>query len=155
MAPRYVKPYVKPGKNDAAEAQAICEAATRPTMRLVEIKTAEQQSVPMLHRTRQLLVRQRTTSINSQPVHLAELGIVAGVGRNRVESLLMVIDDGDDCRRRPARPGGPQEPPMRAPPPGSMIGPSAGARCMSTGNPIFLALGSAYDESRRAPRRLR
>jgi transposase len=102
MAPRYVKPYVKRGKNDAADAEAICEAVTRPTMRFVEIKTAEQQSVLMLHRTRQLFVRQRTTLINSLRAHLAELGIVAGVGRNGVERLLKVIDDGDDDRVPPA-----------------------------------------------------
>ena len=61
MPPRYVKPYVKRNKNDAADAEAICEAVTRPTMRFVPIKTCEQQSVLMLHRTRQLFVRQRTT----------------------------------------------------------------------------------------------
>ncbi|MBZ0214974.1 MAG: IS110 family transposase, partial [Fimbriimonadaceae bacterium] len=61
MPPRYVKPYVKRNKNDAADAEAICEAVTRPTMRFVPIKTPQQQSVLMLHRTRQLFVRQRTT----------------------------------------------------------------------------------------------
>ncbi len=65
MAPRYVKPYVKRNKNDAADAEAICEAVRRPTMRFVPIKTPEQQSVLMLHRTRELFVRQRTALINA------------------------------------------------------------------------------------------
>ncbi len=69
MAPRYVKPYVKRNKNDMADAEAICEAVTRPTMRFVEIKTREQQSVLMLHRTRQLFVRQRTALINALRAH--------------------------------------------------------------------------------------
>jgi transposase len=101
MPPRYVKPYVKRGKNDAADAEAVCEAVTRPTMRFVEIKTPEQQSVLMLHRTRQLFVRQRTTLINALRAHLAEFGIVAGVGRNGLERLLKVIEDNDDDRVPP------------------------------------------------------
>jgi transposase len=88
MPARYVKPYVKRNKNDAADAEAICEAVTRPTMRFVEIKTEEQQSVLMLHRTRQLFVRQRTTLIDAIRAHMAEFGIVAGIGRNGVERLL-------------------------------------------------------------------
>jgi transposase len=91
MPPRYVKPYVKRSKNDAADAEAICEAVTRPTMRFVPVKTVDQQSVLMLHRTRQLLIRQRTTLINSIRAHLAEFGIVAGIGRNGVEALLEVV----------------------------------------------------------------
>ena len=71
MPPRYVKPYVKRNKNDAADAEAICEAVQRPSMRFVPIKTPEQQSVLMLHRTRQLFVRQRTTLINAIRAHLA------------------------------------------------------------------------------------
>ena len=98
MPPRYVKPYVKRNKNDAADAEAICEAVQRPTMRFVPIKTPEQQSVLMLHRTRQLLVRQRTTLINAIRAHMAEFGIVAGVGRNGVEALLEVIAEGQDER---------------------------------------------------------
>ena len=102
MPARYVKAYVKRNKNDAADAEAICEAVTRPTMRFVAIKTAAEQSVLMLHRTRQLFVRQRTALINALRAHLAELGIVAGVGRNGLDKLLKVIaDDGDSaCRRR-------------------------------------------------------
>ena len=98
MPPKYVKPYVKRNKNDMADAEAIAEAVTRPTMRFVEIKTRDQQSVLMLHRTRQLFVRQRTSLINALRAHLAEFGIVAGVGRNGLERLLQVIEDGDDDR---------------------------------------------------------
>ncbi len=101
MPPRYVKPYVKRNKNDMADAEAICEAVRRPTMRFVEIKTPAQQSVLMLHRTRHLFVRQRTMLINALRAHLAEFGIVAGVGRNGLERLLKVIDDGEDDRVPP------------------------------------------------------
>jgi transposase len=102
MPPRYVKPYVKRNKNDAADAEAICEAVQRPTMRFVPIKTPEQQSVLMLHRTRQLFVRQRTTLINAIRAHMAEFGVVAGVGRNGVEKLLELITEGQDDRVPPA-----------------------------------------------------
>ena len=81
MPPRYVKPYVKRGKNDAADAEAICEAVQRPTMRFVPIKSPDQQSLLMVHRTRQLFVRQRTSLINAIRAHLAEFGIVAGIGK--------------------------------------------------------------------------
>jgi len=82
MPASYVKAYVKRGKNDAADAAAICEAVTRPSMRFVPIKTIEQQSALMLHRTRDLLVRQRTQLINAMRAHLAELGLVAAQGRD-------------------------------------------------------------------------
>jgi transposase len=98
MPARYVKPYVKRNKNDAADAEAICEAVTRPSMRFVPIKTPAQQSVLMLHRTRDLFVRQRTMLINALRAHLAEFGIVAGVGRNGLERLLEVIGDRQDER---------------------------------------------------------
>ena len=98
MPARYVKPYVKRNKNDAADAEAICEAVTRPTMRFVPIKTREQQSGLMQHRTRKLFVRQGTALINAMRAHLAEFGIVAGVGRNGVEKLVRLIDKGDDER---------------------------------------------------------
>ena len=98
MPARYVKPYVKRNKNDMADAEAICEAVTRPTMRFVEIKTPEQQSVLMLHRTRQLFVRQRTMLINAFRAHLAEFGIVAGIGRNGVEKLVEQVEAGEDDR---------------------------------------------------------
>ena len=98
MPPAYVKPYLKRQKNDAADAEAICEAVVRPNMRFVETKTAEQQSCLMLHRTRHLFVRQQNAVINSMRAHLAELGIVAPVGRNGVEELLDVVADPDDDR---------------------------------------------------------
>jgi transposase len=74
MPPAYVKPYVERQKNDAADAEAICEAVTRANMRFVETKTPEQQSGLMLHRTRHLLIRQQTSVINAIRAHLAELG---------------------------------------------------------------------------------
>jgi len=82
MPPAYVKPYLKRQKNDATDAEAVCEAVGRPNMRFVETKTAEQQSCLMLHRTRHLFVHQQNAVINSIRAHLAELGIVAPVGRN-------------------------------------------------------------------------
>jgi len=98
MPPRYVKPYVKRNKNDAADAEAICEAVRRPNMRFVPVKTPEQQSVLMLHRTRELFVRQRTSLTNAIRAHMAEFGIVAGIGRNGVEVLLKLITEGEDDR---------------------------------------------------------
>ncbi len=98
MPPAYVKPYIKRQKNDAADAEAICEAVTRPSMRFVETKTPEQQSCLMLHRTRHLFIRQQTAVINAIRAHLAEFGIVAPVGRNGVEALLGVVADPSDKR---------------------------------------------------------
>jgi transposase len=98
MPPAYVKPYVKRQKNDATDAEAICEAVTRANMRFVETKTPEQQSCLMLHRTRHLFIRQQTAVINAIRAHLAELGIVAPVGRKGVEELLDVIADPADKR---------------------------------------------------------
>src|SRR5262249_4760984 len=86
MPPAYVKPYLKRHKNDAADAEAICETVGRANMRFVETKTAEQQSCLMLHRTRHLFIRQQTAVINAIRAHLAEYGIVAPVGRNGVEA---------------------------------------------------------------------
>jgi transposase len=96
--PAYVKPYVKRQKNDAADAEAICEAVTRANMRFVETKTPEQQSCLMLHRTRHLFIRQQTAVINAIRAHLAEFGIVAPVGRNGVEELLDIVADSSDKR---------------------------------------------------------
>ena len=98
MPPAYVKPYVKRQKNDAADAEAICEAVTRANMRFVETKTPEQQSCLMLHRTRHLFIRQQTAVINAIRAHLAEFGVVAPVGRNGVEALLDVVADSSDKR---------------------------------------------------------
>ena len=93
MPPSYVKPYVKRQKNDAADAEAICEAVMRPTMRFVEVKTAEQQSTLVLHRTRAILMRQRIQLSNAIRGHMAEFGIVAPIGRNGLERLLEIIRD--------------------------------------------------------------
>jgi len=98
MPPAYVKPYVKRQKNDATDAEAICEAVTRPNMRFVATKTPEQQSCLTLHRTRQLFIRQQTSVINAIRAHLAEFGIVAPVGRNGVDQLLAVVTDTNDKR---------------------------------------------------------
>ena len=91
IPPAYVKPYVKRQKNDMADAEAICEAVTRANMRFVPTKTPEQQSCLMLHRTRHLFIRQQTAVINSIRAHLAELGIIAPLGRKGVEELLNVV----------------------------------------------------------------
>src|SRR6187397_854880 len=80
IPPAYVKPFVKRQKNDAADAEAIAEAAARPTMRFVEPKSEEQQAAAMAYRTRDLLVRQRTQTINALRAHLAEYGVVAPTG---------------------------------------------------------------------------
>ncbi len=98
MPPAYVRPYVKRQKNDAADAEAICEAVTRTDMRFVETKTPEQQSCLMLHRTRHLFIRQQTAVINAIRAHLAEFGIVARVGRSGVMDLLDVVADSSDRR---------------------------------------------------------
>jgi transposase len=98
MPPRYVKPYVKRNKNDRADAEAICEAVTRPNMRFIATKTVEQQSCLMLHRTRHLFIRQQTSVINAIRAHLAEFGIVAPVGRKGVEALLEMVGDPSDER---------------------------------------------------------
>ena len=98
MPPAYVKPYVKRHKNDAIDAEAICEAVTRPNMRFVATKTREQQSFMTLHRTRHLFIRQQTSVINAIRAHLAEFGIVAPVGRKGIEQLLNVAADAGDKR---------------------------------------------------------
>jgi transposase len=98
MPPAYVKPYVKRQKNDAADAEAICEAVTRPNMRFVETKTIEQQGCLTLHRTRHLFIRQQTSVINAIRAHLAEFGIVAPVGRKGVDQLLSIVADAGDKR---------------------------------------------------------
>ena len=96
MPARYVRPYVKRNKNDAADAEAICEAVTRPSMRFVPIKGTEQQSVLLLHRARELLVRQRTMLINALRGHLAEFGIVRAQGRTKASELMQLIEDASD-----------------------------------------------------------
>src|SRR6266852_1433524 len=98
MPPSYVKAYVKRGKNDANDAAAICEAVTRPSMRFVATKSEQQQSGLMLHRSRQLLVCQRTMLSNAIRGHMAELGIISAKGRNGTAELLKIIADEQDDR---------------------------------------------------------
>lgn len=98
MPPHYVKPYVKRSKNDATDAAAICEAVTRPSMRFVSVKSLDQQAVLVLHRSRELLVRQRTMLINAIRAHMAEFGLIAPAGVPRVKELLAVIADEEDSR---------------------------------------------------------
>jgi len=98
MPAKDVKAYVKRNKNDAADAEAICEAVRRPTMRFVRIKSPEQQGQLMQHRTRDLLMRQRTQVINALRAHLAELGIVAAQGDSGVKELLAIVADQEDTR---------------------------------------------------------
>ena len=95
MPPSYVKPYVRRGKNDATDAAAICEAVRRPSMRFVAVKTAEQQGALVLHRSRDLLVRQRTMLVNALRAHCAEFGHVAARGRAGLMRLLAAIEAGD------------------------------------------------------------
>ena len=98
LMPAKDKAYVKRNKNDAADAEAICEAVRRPTMRFVQVKSVEQQGQLMLHRTRDLLMRQRTQVINALRAHMAELGIVAAQGREGIKELLKIIAREEDAR---------------------------------------------------------
>lgn len=95
IPPIYVKPFVKRQKNDAADAEAIAEAALRPTMRFVPVKTAEQQSRAMVFKTRDLLVRQRNQIVNALRGHLMEYGIGAPAGRTFVKALAQQAEDPD------------------------------------------------------------
>jgi hypothetical protein len=101
MPAKDVKAYVKRTKNDAADAEAICEAVRRPTMRFVQINSPEQQGRLMQHRARDLLMRQRTQVINALLAHLAELGITAAQGNAGLKELLAIIA-GDEDERLPA-----------------------------------------------------
>ena len=98
--PIYVKPYVKRGKNDAADAAAICEAMSRPNMRFVAVKSEDQQATLMAHKTRELLIKQRTMSVNALRGHLAEFGVIAAKGISHVEELVE-----ESRRRRPSGDG--------------------------------------------------
>jgi transposase len=88
IPPSYIKPYVKRGKNDAIDAEAICEAMSRPGMRFVPIKNEEQQAILMLHKTRDLMIKQRTMCVNALRAHLSEFGIVVAKGIGRIDELL-------------------------------------------------------------------
>ena len=96
ISPAYVKPFVKRSKTDAHDARAICEAASRPDMRFVPIKSEDQQAVLMQHTARQLLVEQRTAVVNSLRAHLVEFGVIANKGIQNVAELTRMIDDGAD-----------------------------------------------------------
>src|SRR3974377_147845 len=98
MPAKDVKAYVKRNKNDAADGEAIGEAVRRPTMRFVQVKSAEQQGRLMQHRARDLLLRQQTQITNALRAHLAELGIVAAQGGEGLKQLLTIIADEKDAR---------------------------------------------------------
>jgi transposase len=98
MPPAYVKAYVKRNKTDAADAEAICEAVTRSTMRYVPAKTQDEQAAGMVLKTRDLLIRQRTQAINALRAHLAELGIVRATGLVGIISLAAIVRDDRDMR---------------------------------------------------------
>ncbi len=98
IPPAYVKPYVRRNKNDAADAAAICEAVSRPTMRFVPVKSAEQQAARSLTRVREQLVGQRTATVNALRGHLAEFGIVEAIGLARARRLRAVVEDAGDGR---------------------------------------------------------
>ncbi len=102
ISPKFVKPFVKTQKNDMADAEAIAEAACRPTMRFVEVKTPEQQGLGMIFRLRDMLVGQRTQMINSLRGHLSEFGIVAGKGRENIAKLRLALETEDASESLPA-----------------------------------------------------
>lgn len=91
MSPQFVKPYIKSQKNDAADAEAICEAVQRPTMRFVPVKSAEQQAVLLMHRTRDLLIRQRSSLISAMLAHFAEFGVVIHRRVRDIDRLLFLL----------------------------------------------------------------
>jgi transposase len=105
IPPAYVKPFVKRQKNDEADAEAICEAAQRPTMRFVPVKSREQQASAVTFRARDLLVRQRTQCLNAIRGHLAEYGWIAPQGIVHVERLIARLQDPDEDLPQAARPG--------------------------------------------------
>jgi transposase len=94
MPPQFVKPYVKSQKNDTADAEAICEAVQRPTMRFVPVKSVDQQAVLLLHRTRDLLIRQRSSLISAIRAHFAEFGVIVGQRMRNIDRLLGLLADG-------------------------------------------------------------
>ena len=98
MPPQYVKPYLKRQKNDMADAEAIAEAVTRPSMRYVVSKSPDEQSAMMLHKVRLMLTRQLVMITNATRAHMAEFGIIAPVGRGGIDRLLAIIDDETDAR---------------------------------------------------------
>jgi transposase len=102
IAPKFVKPYVKKQKNDMADAEAIAEAASRPTMRFVEVKTPEQQGLGMIFRLRDLLVGQRTQTVNALRGHLAEFGVITAKGRENIDKLRSALERDEETADIPA-----------------------------------------------------
>lgn len=102
IAPKFVKPYVKNQKNDMADAEAIAEAASRPTMRFVEVKTPEQQGLGMIFRLRDLLVGQRTQTVNALRGHLAEFGVITAKGRENIDKLRSALERDEETADIPA-----------------------------------------------------
>jgi transposase len=98
MPPAYVKAYVKRNKTDAADAEGICEAVTRPTMRFVPIKSRDEQAAGMILKTRELLIRQRSQTANALRSHMAEMGIVAATGMTSIAKLITTLRDETDDR---------------------------------------------------------
>src|SRR5918994_829369 len=98
MPPQYVKPYVKTNKHDAADAEGCCDAVQRPNMRFVPVKSEMQQALLMLHRIRDRLVAERTSTVNAIRGHMAEFGIVAARRGLGMKELLAIISDVDDAR---------------------------------------------------------
>ena len=96
ISPNYVKPYLKRGKSDAHDARAICEAASRPDMRFVRVKSEEQQAALVQHTSRQLLVDQRTAVANSLRGQLAEFGVIERKGIENVGELVRMLDENDE-----------------------------------------------------------
>jgi transposase len=97
IPPAYVKPYVRRQKNDRADAAAICEAVGRPSMRFTPVKSVEQQAVQMLHRSRDILVRQHTQLINAMRAHLAELGLIFQQGKAGTASAIAAVQDTENA----------------------------------------------------------
>lgn len=104
IPPVYVKPFVKRQKNDAADAEAICEAALRPTMRFVTVKSQESQASALVFRARDLLVRQRTQIINALRGHLAEFGMIVAQGPSHVSKLIIAVQNPEQHLPDMARP---------------------------------------------------
>jgi len=102
MPPAYVKPYVKRSKTDAADAEAICEAVTRPTMRFVPVKTPEEQAAGVVLKTRELFVRQRSQTANAMRAHMAEFGIIAATGMTSIAKLTAILRNDEDNRLPPS-----------------------------------------------------
>lgn len=98
LPPFYVKAYVKRGKKDAVDAEAICEAVTRPSMRFVPVKSADQQAALVPHRVRDVLIRQRTMLINVLRSQMAEFGVTAAKGRRKTSDLVAVLRDAEETR---------------------------------------------------------